>query len=146
MIRFQATSSLINSNTFWTDGRYTGSFIGLNLTSSFSGEKTLVLADVVSAKYNGQGSWILFKTSGSLLPTSSGQYDLNVYGAASTDAKWGNIKTQFGSEDQTWGTVQSNTVSNQFLTEDRVYISGSDYDTITNYNYQDNPVYQVYNG
>lgn len=146
MIRFQATSSLINSNTFWTDGRYTGSFIGLNLTSSFSGEKNQILANVVSAKYNGQGSWILFKTSGSLLPTSSGQYDLNVYGAARADAKWGNIKTQFGSEDQTWGTVQSNTVSNQFLTEDRVYISGSDYDTITNYNYQDNPVYQVYNG
>lgn len=146
MIRFRATSSILNNNTLWTDSNYTGSVIALNLTSSYSGKKNQVFADVISVKYNGIGSWILFTTSGSELPDESGQYDIKIFGAEGAQDTWGSITTQFGATDKIWGDVSNERSTGTLLSDDRAFISGSDYDDITKYNYQDKPVYSVYDG
>lgn len=147
MIRFRATSSL-DTNTLWYDGgTYTGNIIALNFTSSYSLATERVFASVTSVKYEGNGSWIIFETNGDLLPDESGQYDLNVFNAiASGSAKWGTIQTKYSAETATWGDAEQRTVGSTLLTSDRAFVSGSDYDETNTYNYQNNPVYQVYNG
>ena len=149
MIRLRATSSFTNSDVFWTDSNapYTGSTIALNLTSSYSGKTYQVFGDVTSAKYSGFGSWILFNTDGNFLPSASGQYDVSIYGAVSgSQITWGLATKTFTQGTNTWGNVLHLRAIGQFLSEDRVFISGSNYDAINQYNYQDEPVYSVYNG
>ena len=149
MIRFRATSSITNQNAFWTDVNYNNSTVAIFLTSSFSGEgnSNAIFSSVDSAKFNGYGSWILISTLGTQLPTGSGQYTINIYGATTGDQlRWSQANTKFGETAQTWGNVEGSTATSQLLSSDRAYISGSDYDNTNTYNYQDNPVYAVYNG
>ena len=149
MIRFRSTGSFTNTNTFWTEVDYQGSVVSVFLTSSFSGQSNSapIFSSIYSNKFNGYGSWVLIQTLGDLIPTASGQYTVNIFGATTgNQLTWGEAATKFSQETSTWGNVEGSTVTNQLLAQDRAYISGSDYDDFSIYNYRDNPVYAVYNG
>lgn len=150
MIRLRATSSIQNNNAFWYNATssYTTSSVALSLTSSYSGEKFQpIFATVSSAKRQPFGSWILFNVSGSLIPTASGQYEVNIYDVEESDPLiWGTYDVKFGDSQERWGSAIDEQAGSILLANDRVFISGSDYDNITRYKYQDQPVYKVYNG
>jgi hypothetical protein len=146
MLRFNSTASAaINNNTFWSETNFTGSEILLSFTSSFSGHTQIVLADVISNKFNGFGGWILIETNTDLIPTSSGQYSLNIYGGNSGQATWGSYLKQWKEADVTFGNATGIT-QGTLLSNERGFVTGSDFKEWILYNFQNNAIYTVYNG
>lgn len=150
MLQFNYSDSS-NVNTFWVD---LGSlpFAGLNqialeFTSSYSGKKTTTFSDITSTKFGEYGGWILIDTIGSEVPSNSGQYDLNIFQAdTGSAATWGSYSFTWGGSSQTYANASTAAKTGSLLTTERGFVSGSDFDTIKKYEYQDEPVYSVYDG
>lgn len=144
----QLTTSATTNNTVWLDQTsFPYSEIALAFTSSYSRDKKDVFCTVTSKKAGPYGMWILFSVDGGELPGDSGQYDVDIYYAtASVAATWGNYGALWADANQTYANPVVQDKIGGKLTTERAFISGSDFDTINKYEYQDEPVYSVYNG
>ena len=146
MLRFNSTASAnINNNTFWSETNFTGSEVVLLFTSSFSGHTEKVISDITSNKFNGFGGWIIIETPTNTVPTGSGQYSLNIYGGNPIAATWGNFDTKWKNADQTFDEAITLLTGN-LLSNERGFITGSDFKEWILYNFQNNAIYTVYNG
>lgn len=137
-----------NTAALWIDQSSVSlSLVGFALTSSYSGQDTIVFGDVISSELGYGGGWILVNISGSVLPSNSGLYDIKMYGATTAgQAKWGEYSFSWEASPATFGNVPATTITGSVLSEDLALISGSDYDSIVDYNYRDQAIFTVYNG
>lgn len=121
--------------------------VGFALTSSYSGQDTIVFGDIISSELGYSGGWLLVNISGSVLPSDSGLYDIKMYGADELgQATWGGYFFSWAASPATFGNVPATQITGSVLSEDLALISGSDYDSIVDYNYRDQAIFTVYNG
>lgn len=144
----QLTTSKNTTNAIWLDQTdFPYSELALALTASYSGDKRDVFCTVTSKKPGAYGMWVLFDVVGGQLPGESGQYDADIYYAtASVAATWGNYGVLWANANQTYANAESSNKIGGKLATERAFISGSDFDTIIKYEYQDEPDYSVYDG
>ena len=94
-------------------------------------------------------SWLVFENTGSLVPTPSGQYEVELWTSQDTvDAVWNTTDVPWNTFDTTW---QAATDSEGALVDkiysDRAYVSGSNEVDITQYlSPNENGTYTTYNG
>lgn len=152
----------------------TASQLTMTLTSSFEGNYSEINVDVTSNKSNAyNGGWVLFNVSNNDVPTKSGHYTANIYEgiqiigetwatateiwSQATDT-WGNyiqggVQATWIQATQTWGETAENWVSyilpstiGRLVATERIFVSGSDFDSISTYENQELAYYNVYNG
>lgn len=147
MIQFQYSSSGDSTKAIYASTQYSGSYVKVQLTSSFTGNVTTFDSDVTSNKSTSYGGWLLLAIPNNSLPTASGQYSVNIYGAVGggLGASWIQAQTTWNTTVQTWLDYDPEVLTG-ILTEDRAMVSGSDYDTITKYQFEDESNFTVYNG
>lgn len=152
----------------------TASQFTIALTSSFEGEYSEINVDVTSNKSNAyNGGWVLFDVSNNDVPIKSGHYTANIYeGITIQGETWANateiwgqatdtwanyiqggVQATWAQATQTWGETEVNWISyilpsvlGRLITTERVFVSGSDFDTIDTYENQELAYYNVYNG
>lgn len=149
MIQLQYVTGSNFDKAFWSNQYYTGSEIYLALTSSFVGNysrasATVVQNNTVEDENNG---WVVFNISGSQIPTQSGHYTANIYDKITGSVlTWATAPDIWNTISQTWLEYSSDDTSGDLLAEERVFVTGSDYNE--QYKYENNELayYTVYNG
>ncbi len=158
VIRLNYSSSGVETNALWTDFHITASGVPtefvdrvrLALTSSFSQETFDITGSILSNKTDKYGGWILFQTSQSAVPTSSGQYfgDLQILNRVFGLATWDSTNITFTAATQSWETIyRLNPVTESYadIADDRVYVSGSNDPAFTDYvSVNENATFNVY--
>lgn len=150
MLQFQYSSSGTTTVAQWIDEAYSNNAVFYQFTSSFSGKRTQIDADVVSnTSQDTLGGWITLRNQNSDIPQASGQYTLNIYQtlSGSGNPEWIYASDAWTNENETWGTYSGVARGlGDLLTTNRAFVSGSDFDVITKYQYEDEPIYSVYDG
>ena len=99
---------------------------------------------------NAYRHWLVISNSGSVVPTPSGQYDVKIYTyeTGSGEAIWGTFSSTWTSVTETWSAVGSaEDILLDLLYSDRVFVSGSNETSITQYvSSNENGTYVTYNG
>lgn len=91
-------------------------------------------------------NWLVFQVSGSFVPSYTGQYNMDVYTGLFIDAVWNQINIAWNSYNETWDSA-GYYAPDEFLYNDRAYVSGSNESSITQYVSPDeNGTYTTYNG
>lgn len=109
-----------------------------NSSGSFS-----VTATSTPTRYN---SWLLFATSGSVVPSYSGQYDMKLYISEEVPAVWQTTAYQWEVYNERWDDAYDD-LPTTLLYSDRAYVSGSNESNITQYvSADENGTYTTYNG
>lgn len=102
-----------------------------------------VTATSTPTRYN---SWILFATSGSDVPSYSGQYDMKLYIREEVPAVWQTTAHHWNVYNERWDDAYDD-VATDLLYSDRAYVSGSNESNITQYvSADENGTYTTYNG
>jgi len=95
-------------------------------------------------------NWLVIQNLGSVVPTPSGQYDIEIYTvtSGSGEAIWGTFASLWSAVTDTWGDVSGGDDElGDLLYSDRAYISGSNETSITQYVSPDElGQYVTYNG
>lgn len=93
--------------------------------------------------------WVVFQITGSSVPTSSGQYDVDIWeyeAVAGGLGKWIEQNTLFGATNETWNTGPGGVTRTTKLATERAYVSGSNEASISRYLSPYNGYYYTYNG
>tara|TARA_B110000858_G_scaffold196104_1_gene254060 strand:- start:2695 stop:3141 length:447 start_codon:yes stop_codon:yes gene_type:complete len=91
-------------------------------------------------------NWLVFSNTGSLVPSPSGQYNVDIYTNEFSAAVWNQVATPWDSFNEIWDTA-GDEVPTTFLYSDRAFISGSNNVGITQYlSPNENGTYTTYNG
>ena len=150
MLHFQYSGSGVKTVAQWVDNRYSYGKVKYQFTSSFSGQRTLLDADVTSnTSQDNLGGWLLLESRQDLIPSASGQYTLNIYEVipSTSGSEWIYATPLWSQEDETWAAYEgSNDITGAQLTANRAFVSGSDFDTIYTYDFKNEPIYSVYDG
>lgn len=78
--------------------------------------------------------WLVFQTTGSSVPTASGQYNVDIYQANYTALlTWGTQNTRWIDTSLLWSQNTGGYVKGRLLTSERAFISGSNGYDITQY-------------
>ena len=94
-------------------------------------------------------NWLIFTNSCSLVPSSSGQYDIDIFeGSLDSEGRWDFATGSWQAVDGKWESFGEGGVPlGLALARDRAYISGSNESTITQYVSPDETgTYTTYNG
>jgi hypothetical protein len=151
MLQFNK-SEATNVNAVYLDTVNTGSdyYSSLKVVYSQSYDLSSGSFDVTATSIPNQyRSWLIISNSGSVVPTPSGQYDVEIYTFTSaSEAIWGTFSSLWSAVSDTWSTVGGNDeVLNDLLYSDRAFVSGSDDSSITQYvSSNENGTYITYNG
>ena len=147
MLQFNKSQDT-NTNAGYVDALPSGSYteVVIEVTQSYDQSVSRFDAEVLSAptQYN---NWILFRNSGSSVPSPSGQYDVHVWtGLLDTDLTWKEASFSWKEANITW--ISGEIVKkDELLFSDRAYISGSNESDITQYiSADENGTYTTYNG
>ena len=92
--------------------------------------------------------WLVLQLTGSLVPTASGQYDVNIYQytSAANLLTWATQNTLWASTQNTWAGTGA-FIKGTLLSQERAYISGSNEVPITVYTGSNqNGAYTTYQG
>lgn len=150
MLQFQYSGSGTKTVAQFLDERYDETQVRYQFTSSYSGQRTQLDADVTSNTTNNVlGGWLLLESLNNLIPSSSGQYDLNIYKVTRPVAnpEWIYAQDTWIQENEKWASYSgSGVIIGDLLTTNRAFVSGSDYDPIYKYEFEDEPIYSVYDG
>ena len=150
MLHFQYSGSGTKTVAQWIDERYSETKVRYLFTSSFSGQRTTLDATVTSnTSKDTLGGWLLLQNDNNQLPSASGQYTLNIHKviSGSGQPEWIYALEAWTDETETWADYQGVTDQlGDLLTTNRAFVSGSDFDPIYKYSYQDEPIYSVYDG
>ena len=102
-----------------------------------------VTASSVPTQYN---NWLVFTATGSVVPSYTGQYDVELYTATTTGLVWNQAAQAWNSVNQAWNAA-TGTILDALLYSDRAFVSGSNESSITQYISSDeNGTYTTYNG
>ena len=94
-------------------------------------------------KYN---SWLVIQNTGSLVPSPSGQYDVDIYTNELVAATWETVATAWDSYNEIWSDAGEE-LPITLLYSDRAFVSGSNDSSITQYvSSNENGKYITYNG
>lgn len=97
----------------------------------------------VPTQYN---NWLVIQNTGSLVPSPSGQYDVDIYTNEEIPAVWQEVAVAWNAYNEIWdeaGEEQPITL----LYSDRAFVSGSNDSSITQYvSSNENGKYITYNG
>jgi hypothetical protein len=109
-----------------------GSSILMDYTQSYSNTVTgSIQATVISDPHN--TPWVIAQFSGSILPSASGQYNIDIYELNTSGAAiWNTTIDQWQAANTPWDNAIG-TVLGDLLTQERAIISGSDVTPITEY-------------
>ena len=91
-------------------------------------------------------NWLVFSNTGSLVPSPSGQYNVDIYTNEFSAAVWNQVATPWDSFNEIWDTAGDEQPTD-LLYSDRAWISGSNNVGITQYlSPNENGTYTTYNG
>lgn len=152
MLQFNK-SLATNNNALYLDTVNTGSgyydLLKVQYSQSYDNSNGTfdVTATSIPTAYT---NWLIVQNTGSVVPSYTGQYDVEVYTATNifTPAIWGELATTWTAESDTWGAVgETVTILVDLLYSDRAWISGSNNVDITQYvSPNENGTYTTYNG
>jgi hypothetical protein len=175
-LQYSSATGSFQNKVFWSDSSITSSYVVLTLTSSFAGDYSVIQGDIVSNKANNiNGGWVLFEISSSNVPTQSGYYEANIYEGCidqpvvwnEANVKWNEAKKRWNDwaigclqkviwsqatdkwneVEDAWNNYKESSAGiEELITQERIFVSGSDYDTLDVYEYQEQGYYTVYNG
>lgn len=93
-------------------------------------------------------NWLVFENSGSLVPSPSGQYDVELFTATvDSEGRWGFVTASWQAVDGVWDEFGEGGFPIELITSDRAYISGSNETSTTQYVSPDETgKYVTYNG
>ena len=91
-------------------------------------------------------NWLVFQNTGSLVPSYTGQYDVDIYTNETIDAVWNQVAVAWDSYNEIWSDAGSEGPLD-LIYSDRAWISGSNNVNITQYvSPNENGTYTTYNG
>lgn len=142
-----ASGSEVTNKAVWVGFNYTGSRLKLYLTSSFTGDVTGIDADIISSKTTPYGGWLLYEIPRNEIPSNSGQYDINIYELEISGSNiWIDASSTWTNTTSDWENYSAAQVIGEHLDQDRVIVSGSDYDPVYDHRFNDESNFYVYNG
>ena len=148
MLQFDK-SKITNSNAAYIDTVNTSSsyYDSLVVVYSQSLDNSNGTFDVTTVSSPTQYThWLIFQNSGSLVPSPSGQYNVDIYTKEEVAAIWNQVAVAWDSYNEIWDTA-GESLPITLLYSDRAYISGSNESSITQYVSPDeNGTYITYNG
>lgn len=148
MLQFDK-SKAINSNAAYIDTVNTSSsyYDSLVVVYSQSLDNSNGTFDVTTVSSPTQYThWLIFQNSGSLVPSPSGQYNVDIYTKEEVAAIWNQVATPWNSYDEIWDTA-GESLPDVLIYSDRAYVSGSNESNIKQYVSPDeNGTYITYNG
>ncbi len=138
-----------NTNAVYLDTVNTGSGYYDSLVAVFSqsyDESNGTFVVTATSIPNQYKSWLIFQNDGALVPSPSGQYDIEIYTNNLIPAVWNQVATAWDSFNEIWDTAGEEGPTD-LLYSDRAYISGSNETSITQYlSPNENGTYTTYNG
>ena len=91
-------------------------------------------------------NWLVFQNTGSLVPSYTGQYDVDIYTNETIDAVWNQVAVAWDSYNEIWNDAGGEQPID-LIYSDRAWISGSNNVNITQYvSPNENGTYTTYNG
>ncbi len=148
MLQFNK-SETTNTNAVWiqTVNTSSGYYDQLQVVFSQSYDQSngKFTVSTVSAP-NQYRHWLVISNSGSLAPSPSGQYDIQIYTVDFQPAIWNQVATAWNSFDEIWDTAGDDDIQD-LIYSDRAFVSGSNETSITQYiSPNENGTYTTYNG
>ena len=138
-----------NTNAVYLDTVNTGSGYYDSLVAVFSQSYDesngtfVVTATSTPTSYN---RWLVFQNIGSLVPSPSGQYNVDIYTNNLIPAVWNQVATAWDSFNEIWDTAGEEGPTD-LIYSDRAFVSGSNEVSITQYlSPNENGTYTTYNG
>lgn len=152
MLQFNK-SLATNKNALYLDTVNTGSgyYDTLKVAYSQSYDQSSGIFDITATSLpNAYRNYLIIENTGSVVPTPSGQYDVEVYtaGDVATQLTWIEASKTWTAEDDIWSDVGDQiTTLFDLLYSDRAFISGSNESSITTYvSSNEDARYITYNG
>ena len=145
MIRLNYSGSGQDTNALWVNAKVSASEVTYALTSSYDQSLWELTGSIISNKTQGGDGWLLVRSSKDLAPTASGQWFADISPIFSpfnpaiwnvTALKWEDNNEPVAIIDYIWDNFQSYITSKTdggFLDTERVWVSGSNDPTITDY-------------
>lgn len=140
-----------NSNAVWlgtvnTSSGYYNDLIAVYSQSYDQSNGTFDLTTTSSP--NQYRNWLVFQNTGSVVPTPSGQYDVQIFTrTAAAEGRWGFTDQIWGLTQFTFGDFGAGNFPDELVYSDRAYVSGSNEQSITQYvSSNENGTYTTYNG
>jgi len=138
-----------NTNAIYLDTVNTGSGYYDSLVAVFSQSYDesngtfVVTATSIPTLYN---SWLVFQNIGSLVPSPSGQYNVDIYTNLDIPAIWNQVAQPWNAYNEIWDEAGEEQPVD-LLYSDRAFVSGSNEVSITQYlSPNENGTYTTYNG
>ena len=142
-----------NKNALYLDTVNTGSgyYDSLKVAYSQSYDQSSGVFDVTATSIpNAYRNYLIIENSGSVVPSPSGQYDVEVYTATEVkvQATWIEASKTWTAESDIWSDVGADIITlSDLLYSDRAFISGSNESSITTYvSSNEDARYTTYNG
>jgi len=119
----------------------------LDFTQSYDSSTTANVAAVLLNTVSPSNEWLVFQVSGSVVPTASGQYNVDIYQATAVTSSlgtWGAQATLWVDTANQWNGA-GGFIKGNFLSTERAYVSGSNEISITQYLSPTSSRYYTYN-
>jgi hypothetical protein len=152
MLQFNK-SEATNKNAVYLDTVNTGSgyYSTLRMVYSQSYDQSNgIFAVTATSLPSSYRNWLVIENSGSVVPTPSGQYDIELYKATEVteEVTWAEATKTWTLETDMWKSVGGEIITLvDLIYSDRAYISGSNESSITSYvSSNENGTYTTYNG
>lgn len=149
MLQFNK-SETTNKNAVWLDTVNTGSGYYDDLIAVYSqsyDNSNGIFAVTAISTPNAYRNWLIIENSGSVVPSPSGQYDVDIYTGLFVPAIWNQVSVAWDSYNEVWEDAGDENQPDTLIYSDRAYISGSNEVSITQYlSPNENGTYTTYNG
>lgn len=150
MLQFNK-SDAINTNAVWiptvnTSSGYYSNLIAVYSQSYDESNGTFSLSTVSAP--NQFRNWLVISNSGSVVPTPTGQYNVEIYTATGgVNPTWATATDVWSTSTQSWNNYGAGNLPDTLIYSDRAYISGSNEQGIVQYvSPNENGTYTTYNG
>lgn len=148
MLQFNK-SETTNKNAVWIDTVNTDSGYYDNLVVVYSqsyDNSNGQFSTVATSTPNAYRNWLVIENAGTVVPTPSGQYDVEIWKVDLIPAVWQQVAKTWDSYNEIWDSAGDEGLLTR-LYSDRAYISGSNETSITQYlSPNENGTYTTYNG
>lgn len=148
MLQFNK-SETTNKNAIYLDTVNTGSGYYDSLVAIFSqsyDESNGTFVVTATSVPNQYRSWLVIENDGALVPSPSGQYEVEIYTNELIPATWQTVATAWNSYNEIWDTAGEDGPVD-LIYSDRAFVSGSNEVSITQYlSPNENGTYTTYNG
>ena len=137
------TNAIYLSTVNTGSGYYDGLVAVFSQSYDESNGTFVVTATSIPTLYN---SWLVFQNTGSLVPSPSGQYNVDIYTNLVIAAIWNQVAQPWNAYNEIWDEAGEEQPVD-LLYSDRAFVSGSNEVSITQYlSPNENGTYTTYNG